>query len=80
MIFGYEGPLRHLFERSLPADMPLETGIETRPDFHCGLMSLPLRLGIVDAKGWGAPYLSADPALGEGVARARDGARDPFTC
>lgn len=63
VIFGYEGPLRHLFERSLPADMPLETGIETRPDFHCGLMSLPLRLGIVDAKGWGAPYLSADPAL-----------------
>jgi tetratricopeptide (TPR) repeat protein len=62
VIFGHEGPLRHLFERMLPADLPLETSLETRPDFHCGLMSLPLRLGIVDATGWGAPYLSADPA------------------
>lgn len=64
VIFGHDGPLRHLFERMLPADLPLETSLETRPDFHCGLMSLPLRLGIVDAAGWGAPYLSADPVLG----------------
>jgi tetratricopeptide (TPR) repeat protein len=48
--------------RTLPAGLPLETSLDTRPDFHCGLMSLPLRLGIVDAAGWGAPYLSADPA------------------
>ena len=62
VIFGHDGPLRHLFERMLPADLPLETNLETRPDFHCGLMSLPLRLGIFDAMGWGAPYLSAEPA------------------
>lgn len=62
VIFGHDGPLRHLFERTLPADLPLETSLDTRPDFHCGLMSLPLRLGIVDPNGWGAPYLSADPA------------------
>jgi Tfp pilus assembly protein PilF len=62
VIFGHEGPLRHLFERMLPADLPLETSLETRPDFHCGLMSLPLRLGVFDATGWGAPYLSAEPA------------------
>ncbi len=62
VIFGHDGPLRHLFERMLPADLPLETSLETRPDFHCGLMSLPLRLGIFDATGWGAPYLSAEPA------------------
>ncbi|WMY09319.1 tetratricopeptide repeat protein [Paraburkholderia phenoliruptrix] len=61
VIFGHDGPLRHLFERTLPADLRLETSLETRPDFHCGLMSLPLRLGILDAAGWGAPYLSADP-------------------
>jgi len=60
VIFGHDGPLRHLFERTLPADLRLETSLETQPDFHCGLMSLPLRLGIVDASGWGAPYLSAD--------------------
>ncbi|MFC6312206.1 tetratricopeptide repeat protein [Paraburkholderia dipogonis] len=63
VIFGHDGPLRHLFERMLPADLPLETSLETQPDFHCGLMSLPLRLGIVGATGWGAPYLSADAAL-----------------
>jgi len=63
VIFGHDGPLRHLFERMLPADLRLETSLETQPDFHCGLMSLPLRLGIVDATGWGAPYLSADAAL-----------------
>jgi tetratricopeptide (TPR) repeat protein len=63
VIFGQEGPLRHLFERALPHDLPIETSLETRPDFHCGLMSIPLRLGIVDASGWGVPYLSADPAL-----------------
>jgi Flp pilus assembly protein TadD len=62
VIFGHDGPLRHLFKRTLPADLPLETSLETRPDFHCGLMSLPLRLGIVDPGGWSAPYLSADPA------------------
>ncbi|SEB72347.1 Glycosyltransferase family 9 (heptosyltransferase) [Burkholderia sp. WP9] len=62
VIFGHDGPLRHLFERMLPVDLPLETSLETQPDFHCGLMSLPLRLGIVDAAGWGAPCLSADPA------------------
>ena len=61
VIFGYDGPLRHLFERSLPADLPIETSLETRPDFHCGLMSLPLRFGIVDPDGWGTPYLSTDP-------------------
>lgn len=61
VIFGHDGPLRHLFERMLPADLPLETSLDTQPDFHCGLMSLPLRLGVVDATGWGAPYLSADP-------------------
>ncbi|MGQ7937106.1 tetratricopeptide repeat protein [Paraburkholderia sp. D1E] len=63
VIFGHDGPLRHLFERMLPADLPLETSLETRPDFHCGLMSLPLRLGVFDATGWGARYLSAEPAL-----------------
>ncbi|MFL9916661.1 glycosyltransferase family 9 protein [Paraburkholderia fungorum] len=62
VIFGHDGPLRHLFERMLPADLPLETSLETRPDFHCGLMSLPLRLGVFAATGWGAPYLSAEPA------------------
>lgn len=62
VIFGHDGPLRHLFERMLPADLPLETSLETRPDFHCGLMSLPLRLGVFDAQGWGGPYLSAEPA------------------
>ncbi|KAA1015847.1 tetratricopeptide repeat protein [Paraburkholderia panacisoli] len=63
VIFGYDGPLRQLFERMLPTDLTLETSLDTRPDFHCGLMSLPLRLDIVDATGWGAPYLRADPAL-----------------
>ena len=63
VIFGHDGPLRHMFERVLPADLPIETTLETQPDFHCGLMSLPLRLGIVDPTGWGAPYLHADPAL-----------------
>src|SRR6201996_8718936 len=62
VIFGHDGPLRHLFERMLPADLPLETSLETQPDFHCGLMSLPLRFGVFDATGWGAPYLTADPA------------------
>lgn len=62
VIFGHDGPLRHPFERMLPGDLALETSLETRPDFHCGLMSLPLRLGIFDATGWGAPYLSAEPA------------------
>jgi Flp pilus assembly protein TadD len=61
LIFGHDGPLRHLFERMLPADVSLETSLDTRPDFHCGLMSLPLRLGIVDALEWGGPYLQADP-------------------
>lgn len=63
LILGYDGPLRSVFERMLPADLPIETSLATRPDFHCGLMSLPLRLGIIDPTGWGAPYLRADPAL-----------------
>ncbi|HZZ12000.1 MAG TPA: tetratricopeptide repeat protein [Paraburkholderia sp.] len=70
VIFGHDGPLRHLFERMLPEDLPLETSLDTHPDFHCGLMSLPLRLGIAVASGWGTPYLSADPALAQ-VWRAR---------
>lgn len=70
VIFGHDGPLRHLFERMLPPDVALETSLETHPDFHCGLMSLPLRLGINDAAGWGTPYLSADPARA-GLWRAR---------
>ncbi|CAB3763996.1 tetratricopeptide repeat protein [Paraburkholderia humisilvae] len=61
VIFGHEGPLRALFERMLPADVALETRLDTHPDFHCGLMSLPLHLGIHDAAGWAQPYLSADP-------------------
>jgi Tfp pilus assembly protein PilF len=62
VVFGHDGPLRRLFERMLPADVTLETSLITRPDFHCGLMSVPLRLGIVDSSGWGRSYLSADPA------------------
>jgi tetratricopeptide (TPR) repeat protein len=62
VIFGHDGPLRSLFERMLPADVTLETNLDTHPDFHCGLMSLPLQLGITDAAGWAQPYLSADPA------------------
>jgi cytochrome c-type biogenesis protein CcmH/NrfG len=62
VIFGHEGPLRLLFERMLPADVALETSLDTHPDVHCGLMSLPLHLGVHDAAGWSQPYLSADPA------------------
>lgn len=62
VIFGHDGPLRHLFERMLPADIKLETSLDTKPDFHCGLMSLPLRLAVNDPVSWGRPYLSADPA------------------
>ncbi|WP_144156666.1 tetratricopeptide repeat protein [Paraburkholderia sp. BCC1885] len=62
VIFGHDGPLRQLFERMLPTDVALETGLETRPDFHCGLLSLPLRLGVFDTAGWGHEYLTADPA------------------
>ncbi|MFC0400757.1 glycosyltransferase family 9 protein [Paraburkholderia rhizosphaerae] len=62
VIFGHDGPLRSLFERMLPADVTLETSLDTHPDFHCGLMSLPLHLGIHDASGWAQPYLSAEPA------------------
>jgi tetratricopeptide (TPR) repeat protein len=62
VIFGHDGPLRHLFQRMLPADVALETSLATRPDFHCGLMSVPLRLGVFDSAGWGRAYLSADPA------------------
>ncbi|MDE1183810.1 tetratricopeptide repeat-containing glycosyltransferase family protein [Paraburkholderia sp.] len=75
VIFGHDGPLRHLFERMLPAGITLETGLDTQPDFHCGLMSLPLRLGIVDSAGWGRAYLTADAARTavwrERVAQAR---------
>ena len=62
VIFGHDGPLRHLFERMLPADVALETNLITRPDFHCGLMSVPVRLGVFDSAGWGRAYLGADPA------------------
>jgi tetratricopeptide (TPR) repeat protein len=65
VIFGHDGPLRHLFERMLPPDVALETGLVTRPDFHCGLMSVPLRLGVFDPSGWGCAYLSADPSRAE---------------
>jgi len=62
VIFGYAGPMQPLFERMLPEGMTIETSLDTKPDFHCGLMSLPLRLGINDPAVWGRPYLSADPA------------------
>jgi hypothetical protein len=61
VIFGYDGPMRQLFERMLPAGVAMEARLDTRPDFHCGLMSLPLRLGVFDPAGWGAAYLRADP-------------------
>ena len=70
VIFGHDGPLRHLFERMLPADVALETSLETRPDFHCGLMSLPLRLGVFDAAGWGRAVSERRPGACRGVARA----------
>ncbi|BCZ77313.1 hypothetical protein PTKU64_09880 [Paraburkholderia terrae] len=63
VIFGYAGPMQHLFERMLPDGIKIETSLDTKPDYHCGLMSLPLRLGINDPSVWGRPYLSADPAL-----------------
>jgi Tfp pilus assembly protein PilF len=62
VVFGYAGPMQHLFERMLPAGVVIETSLDTKPDFHCGLMSLPLRLGINDPSPWGRPYLGADPA------------------
>ncbi|MBP0594513.1 glycosyltransferase family protein [Paraburkholderia sp. LEh10] len=62
VIFGYAGPMQHLFERMLPAAISIETRLDTKPDYHCGLMSLPLRLGINDPSMWGRPYLAADPA------------------
>ncbi|MEM5382595.1 tetratricopeptide repeat protein [Paraburkholderia phymatum] len=65
VIFGYAGPMQHLFERMLPAAIRIETSLETKPEYHCGLMSLPLRLGIDDPSMWGRPYLSADPARAE---------------
>jgi hypothetical protein len=46
----------------LPAGVTIETSVDTHPDFHCGLMSLPLRLGIDDPTGWGRAYLRAEPA------------------
>jgi hypothetical protein len=61
VIFGYSGPLLGLFERALPDGVTIETRLETHPDFHCGLMSLPLRLGIVEPVDWGRPYLRAEP-------------------
>jgi tetratricopeptide (TPR) repeat protein len=83
VIFGHDGPLRSLFERMLPADVRLETNLDTHPDFHCGLMSLPLYLGVHDAAGWSQPYLSADPARVEAwrsyvVAPATNGQRNPL--
>ena len=65
LIFGYDGPLRPLVERVLPADVPLETSLDTHPDFHCALMSLPLRLGVANAASGGQPYLRADAARSE---------------
>ena len=62
VIFGYAGPMQHLFERMLPDGITIETSLATKPDYHCGLMSLPLRLGVDDPAMWGQPYLSADPA------------------
>lgn len=70
VILGYAGPMRALVQRMLPADVVLEDSLKTHPDFHCGLMSLPLRLGVFDPAGWGAPYLRADP-LRVNVWRAR---------
>jgi tetratricopeptide (TPR) repeat protein len=61
VILGYAGPLRNLIERMLPAGMTIEDSLNTQPDFHCGLMSLPLRLGVFDHHGWGAPYLRVNP-------------------
>ncbi|MGE8474670.1 MAG: tetratricopeptide repeat protein, partial [Paraburkholderia hospita] len=43
VIFGYAGPMQHLFERMLPDGIKIETSLDTKPDYHCGLMSLPLR-------------------------------------
>ncbi|MBN3762663.1 tetratricopeptide repeat protein [Burkholderia sp. Ac-20365] len=63
VIFGYAGPMQHLFERMLPDGVTIETSLDTKPDYHCGLMSLPLRVGINDPSVWGRPYLSADPTL-----------------
>ncbi|WDD94425.1 ADP-heptose--LPS heptosyltransferase [Burkholderia sp. FERM BP-3421] len=60
LIVGYDGPLRGLLSRALPVEVVLETAMLTRPDFHCGLMSLPLRLGIDDPSAWGRPYLRAE--------------------
>jgi tetratricopeptide (TPR) repeat protein len=68
LILGYDGPLRGLLARVLPPDVTLETGMLTRPDFHCGLMSLPLRLGIDDPGAWGGAYLRAES---DAVARWR---------
>ncbi|WP_280530549.1 tetratricopeptide repeat protein [Paraburkholderia sacchari] len=62
VILGYAGAMRHLFERMLPPDVALETSLVTQPDYHCGMMSLPLRLGVFDPARWGAPYLRAEPA------------------
>jgi hypothetical protein len=61
VIFGYAGPMRQLFERMLPEGITIEASLDTKPDYHCGLMSLPLRLGVNDPSVWGRPYLSADP-------------------
>jgi len=62
VVLGYAGPMQHLFERMLPPGVALEASLATHPDYHCGLMSLPLRLGVFDPAGWGASYLRADPA------------------
>ena len=63
VILGYTGPMQSLFARALPPGVTLETRLDTHPDFHCALMSLPLRLGLFDAAPqWGAPYLRADAA------------------
>lgn len=76
VILGYAGPMQHLFARMLPPDVALEGALITRPDFHCGLMSLPLLLNVLDPVGWGAPYLRADPARAA-IWRARVAAHVP---
>jgi tetratricopeptide (TPR) repeat protein len=60
VILGYAGPMQSLFARALPPGVSIETRFNTRPDFHCGLMSLPLRLGVFETAG--TPYLHADAA------------------
>jgi hypothetical protein len=64
LVFGYDGPMRGLFERTLPPGVRIESSLDTEPDCHCGLMSVPLHLGADPARpGLGKPYLRADMRL-----------------